>query len=96
VNIWDQRGIQARDSGGATGKLTFEAAFGPQGAVCLGRVRVPQDTSVEEVVRRCPRLAAIPTGAACSEDAARHLPDALLFVDSDPAGPASARGANQR
>lgn len=96
VNIWDQRGIQSRDPGEAAGNLAFEAAFGPQGAVCLGRVRVPQDTSIEEVVRRCPRLAAIPTGAACSEDIARRLPEALIFVDSDPAGPASARAAAPR
>ena len=91
INIWDLRGTQKRDVGGEMTKLTFEAAFGPQGAVCLSRVRVPQDVSLASVIGHCSRLAAVPTGAACTEDLARGLADALIFVDSDPAGPFSAR-----
>jgi hypothetical protein len=52
---------------------------------------VPQDGTLEAVVASCPRLAAALTGPACTEDAARGMADALVFVDSDPAGPPSAR-----
>ena len=53
--------------------MRFEAAWGPQGAICIRHTRIPENGSVEDVVRACPRLASMP--APCDET----TPGALLF-----------------
>ncbi len=76
VDIFDVHGIQ-RAAQPAT--LPFEAAWGPDGAVCVHHTRVQQRGDLAALLAACPRLAAAPTGAACSEAAAAGLPGALLF-----------------
>lgn len=53
IDMWDSAGIQAPQS-----DMPFEAAWGPQGAVCLARVRVSALASLTDVFAACPRLAA--------------------------------------
>jgi hypothetical protein len=60
--------------------MTFEAAFGPQGAVCVARVRIAENTSLDSLARSCPRLRQAVMGDACSEQAQ----GALLYVKSFP------------
>ena len=59
--------------------MTFEAAWGPQGAVCVARTRIPEVATLDDVLAACPRLRAAPTGANCTEASATG---ALLFNKS--------------
>ena len=53
---------------------SFEAAWGPDGAVCIAHARVPAFPR-EAILRACPRLAA---AGPCTEDAIWTRPGALL------------------
>jgi ADYC domain-containing protein len=55
----------------------FEAAWGPDGAVCVRHVRITENVSLEELERRYPRLRGR-TGSACTEELGRTL-GAFLF-----------------
>jgi len=79
IDVYDTVGIQAADPGAA---LAFEAAWGKDGAVCVRRTRLPDVTTLEEIVSTCPARLAAQSGAACSDDAARRDPRALLFNKS--------------
>jgi hypothetical protein len=71
VQLFDRAGIIPqfdRDFG------SFEAAWGPDGAVCIAHARVPA-FPLDAVLRACPRLAA---AGPCTEDAIWTLPGALL------------------
>jgi hypothetical protein len=71
VQLFDRAGIFPHIGSGFG---SFEAAWGPDGAVCVARTRRPE-SSLDQVLRACPRLAA--TGP-CTEDAIWTLPGALL------------------
>ncbi len=58
--------------------LAFEAAWGVAGAICVARPRIRELVSLEQLAARYPRLKDR-LGPACSEDAARRNPAALLF-----------------
>jgi hypothetical protein len=64
IDISDRLGIQLpeHDPGG----LSFEAAWGPEGAACLRHTRVPEILSHNELARLYPRLAG-DIGPNCSE-----------------------------
>lgn len=57
--------------------MTFEAAWGPHGAVCVKRPRDDNRLSLDDVLDRCPRLQGA-TGDACREDALITNPEVLL------------------
>ncbi|WP_336813587.1 ADYC domain-containing protein [Bosea sp. MMO-172] len=61
---------------------SFEAAWGPGGAVCVAHVRVKENTSLERLAKTCPRLVG-KLGPACTEAAARAA-GARLFNRSAP------------
>jgi hypothetical protein len=63
IDIFDRLGIQRSDRDPA---LTFEAAWGPDGAVCVRHTRVAEKLSIEELVKQYPKLADR-LGASCSE-----------------------------
>jgi hypothetical protein len=73
IDLFDHIGIQADES--APG-MTFEAAFRPDGAVCVAHPRLPDDVSLSALGERYPRLAGR-LGAACDEQA-----PGLVFVRS--------------
>lgn len=79
VDIYDLAGIQSRtpDSG-----LRFEAAWGPQGALCLAKTRIPGLYEVEQARRECPRLAEGGEPGACDPDSPAWRGQALIFNDS--------------
>ena len=58
--------------------ITFEAAFGPQGAVCVRRTRWHELLDLDALGAQCPRLAGH-LGETCDETA-----PALLYVRSYP------------
>jgi hypothetical protein len=81
IDIYDRFGIQSPiDS-----SMTFEAAWGPEGAVCVARPRIAENVTLQEIGRRNPHLRGALGPEVCNEDAAKLLPKALLFNRSHPA-----------
>ncbi len=73
IDLFDRVGIERDEPGPG---MTLEAAFGPDGAVCVAHPRLSGLTSLEALAQRYPALAGH-LGAACDE----HAPG-LLFVRS--------------
>lgn len=53
VEVFDTLGIQAPDP--ASG-LSFEAAWGPEGAICIRRPRIPELMTLDALLAACARL----------------------------------------
>ena len=79
IDIFDRIGVQ-RDE--VAPGITFEAAFGPDGATCVAHPRLPEDASLERLIALCPRLAAA-SGEKCDERA-----PGLIFIRSFGSAPA--------
>jgi hypothetical protein len=79
INLYDRFGIQ--DPGAAAG-MEFEAAWGPEGAVCVAHPRIPDAITLEQLAERYPRLEGHLGPQACSEDAMRADSRALIFNQS--------------
>jgi hypothetical protein len=75
IDVYDRAGIQRDEP--APG-LRFEAAWGPGGAVCLARTRLPALATLDQVLDRCPRLRIAANGTACTDS----VPGAILFNKS--------------
>jgi ADYC domain len=73
IDLFDHIGIQADQAAPA---MTLEAAFDPNGAVCVTHTRLPDVISLDTVRQRYPRLAGH-LGLDCDDRAS-----ALLFVRS--------------
>ncbi|MEO8059860.1 MAG: ADYC domain-containing protein [Burkholderiales bacterium] len=78
IDPYDIYGIQ-RPEDPAT--LPFEAGWGPAGATCVHHTRVIARGGVAGLLARCPRLAALPSGASCTQAAATA--GALMFNRSN-------------
>jgi ADYC domain len=76
VDMWDSAGVQDAQT-----DLPFEAAWSPDGAVCLAHVRVPDVATLEGVLHACPRLAMHP-GADCESWSRRSDSGALIWNGS--------------
>jgi hypothetical protein len=79
IHVYDLSGIQP--PGGEDEGLSFEAAWGRHGAVCVARTRIPAVLTLDDLKQRCPRLASR-SGTDCDEHSARDDPRALLFNKS--------------
>ena len=77
ISLWDRRGILA--AGDPWPGLSFEAAWSPEGAVCIARTRIPDVATLDQVLAECPRLRSARNGSACTESSA---PGAILFNKS--------------
>jgi hypothetical protein len=73
VDFFDRLGIQRSQPAPGSGELKFEAAWGPDGAVCIRRTRIPELVSTDELAQRYARLAGH-IGPDCSDKV-----DALLW-----------------
>jgi hypothetical protein len=76
IDIYDRWGIQTTDG---IGSMTFEAAWGVDGAVCVAHPRVPENISLQELEKRYPRLEAHLGPAVCTEKIASHDRRTMLF-----------------
>jgi hypothetical protein len=76
IDVYDRFGIQGPAS---LDPMPFEAAWGTDGAVCVAHPRIAQNVALEELAGRYPRLRNRLGPAACTEEAMRHEPEALLF-----------------
>ena len=75
INFADKLGIQVYDQ---LPDMHFEAAWSPEGAVCVRKVRIPENTSLDALARTCPHRLAGRVGDICTEAA----PRALMFNQS--------------
>jgi ADYC domain-containing protein len=75
IDLFDRIGIQEDET---APDMTLEAAFGPEGAVCVAHTRLSDVLSMQDLLLHYPRLADHPS-ADCTEST-----PALLFVRSVP------------
>ena len=73
IDLFDRIGVQKDEPAGG---MSFEAAFGPDGAVCVRRTRWHELLDLDALRAQCPRLAGH-LGEACDETA-----PALVYVRS--------------
>jgi hypothetical protein len=76
IDLYDRFGIQTP---GRDASMSFEAAWGVDGAVCVAHPRVPENISLEQLAERYPRLKSQLGPAVCTEEAVMRNPDALVF-----------------
>jgi hypothetical protein len=76
VDLSDRLGIQSSDADPRGPALKFEAAWGPDGAVCVRRTRIGEVMSTDELAKTYPQLAN-KIGPYCSEAV-----DALIWNKS--------------
>jgi ADYC domain len=84
INVQDRLGIERFDP---EPSLTFEAAWGLRGAICVRHVRIPELVSLEELVQACPDRLAGRVGDACTQETAWGVPETMILNQSRPAGP---------
>ena len=70
IDVFDRVNIQKSDGDPS---LRFEAAWGPQGAICVARTRIPDLVDLDGLERACPRLTGRLGPATCNEDASGAL-----------------------
>jgi len=76
VDLYDRFGIQKPD---VVDPLPFEAAWGKDGAVCVAHPRIAGAVTLDGLANSYPKLRAFLGPEACTEEAMRTHPDALLF-----------------
>jgi hypothetical protein len=92
IDIYDVAGINSREPTAAPPDMEFEAGWTENGAVCVNHVRVAENTSLEKIEKRWPRLAGL-TGSICTEEFARSHGALILnrsvspAADRNPVGP---------
>ncbi len=74
IDLWDDIGIR-ESATNDNPDFSFEAGWGPSGALCVAHTRVPEKATLEKLSRICPKVAELPT---CDEKSARAA-GALLF-----------------
>jgi ADYC domain len=73
IDIFDRVGVQRDQT--APG-MSLEAAFGPDGALCVAHPRLPDEASLARLIELCPRLV-VTIGPQCDETA-----PGLIFIRS--------------
>lgn len=72
IDLFDRLGINRPEPGGGPAHLSFEAAWGPEGALCVAHPRVPAKISWPVLTANCPRLTGRLGPEKCLEGAARE------------------------
>ena len=70
IDIYDRIGVQKSDEDPS---LSFEAAWGPDGAICVAHTRIPDIVDLDGLGRACPRLVGRLGPAACNENTSGAL-----------------------
>ncbi|WP_112663072.1 ADYC domain-containing protein [Microvirga flavescens] len=79
INIIDRFGIQ---NPGHVASMEFEAAWGPDGAICVAHPRVADNVTFEQLAERYPQLRGRLGPHVCYEQVMRSDPRALIFNES--------------
>jgi ADYC domain-containing protein len=77
IYLCDRFGVVPCSVGG--GPLAFEAAWGPDRAVCVARPRIPEKISLDQIAARYPDLAPRLGPESCTQDSALRDPEVLLI-----------------
>jgi hypothetical protein len=59
--------------------MSFEAAWGPGGAVCVHKVRLPEAVSLDALVHACPQRLGGKIGTDCTREAALRSYETLIL-----------------
>ena len=78
IEIYDHVGVRRP---GRNRSFRFEAAWDSRGAVCVAHTRIPELIELDDLVRRCPRLAGR-LGPGCDD----HFSGGLIFNRSQRGG----------
>jgi hypothetical protein len=80
IDLYDNLGIQREAESSGKDELSFEAAWGTGGAVCVAHTRVPEKMTLKGLESTCPRLADR-LGSSCTDENARlgRFGQALIF-----------------
>jgi hypothetical protein len=81
IDIYDSVGINGRDPKADEAGVRFEAAWSPAGAECVAHTRVPENMTLEQLGKECPRLVGRVGEGACTEERAGHLPGPVLLYN---------------
>jgi hypothetical protein len=81
IDIYDPIGIQEPDPKADAAGVRFEAAWSPAGALCVAHTRVPENITLEQLAKQCPRLVGHLGDEACTEAIAGHLPGPVLMYN---------------
>ena len=92
IDLFDRIGIQRDEIGPG---MTLEAAFAPDGAVCVAHPRLSDLTSLDILARQYPRLAGH-LGADCDKARQRCCPSVPSLAEQASARRATARRRNVR
>jgi hypothetical protein len=76
VDIYDRFHIQIA---AMRPDMSFEAAWSEDGAVCVAHPRIAENITLDELGHRYPHLAGRLGPQACTEEAMREMPNAILF-----------------
>lgn len=79
IDVFDEVGIQA--DAPAPG-MSFEAAWGKDGSVCLARTRIPEVATPTQMRAACPAKLGVDPDSTCTEARARLDPRTLLMNKS--------------
>ena len=79
VNVYDRHSLPK--DGSAPG-MSFEAAWGPDGAVCVAKTRWPDLVTLDRLRDACGEKLASRIGPRCTPSIAQELPGALIFNES--------------
>jgi hypothetical protein len=81
IDVEDRFGIQTFDH---VEGMSFEAAWGPDGALCVARPRIAGNVTLEALAKRYPRLAQALGPEACTRERMAGDAGVLLFNRSHP------------
>ena len=70
IDVYDHIGVQQPEKNQL---LSFEAAWGPDGAICVAHTRVPENINLDGLAKACPRLVGHLGPNVCSENVAGAL-----------------------
>lgn len=81
IDYYDNLGIAQPDPDPARDGTEFEAAWNPQGAVCVAHTRVPEHETLAGLADDCPRLVGRLGPATCSEATAGGWHEPVLLYN---------------
>lgn len=93
IHVYDRFGIRRFQQ---VSGMRFEAAWSPDGAVCVARTRNPRLADLTTLAKRYPHLAGRVGPRRCSEALMRRRSDAILFNFSGAAGESPSRSETMR
>ena len=83
IDYYDNLGIQTPDPEAGASGVRFEAAWNASGAVCVAHTRVPENITLDQLDKDCPRLSGRLGEAVCSaQDSARWREPVLIYNGS--------------